>query len=452
MPTKVVLGLQWGDEGKGKVVDNLVHNWANVCVRYQGGPNAGHTIYNDLGKKFVTHALPSGVLKNDCLNVIAKGCVVNPISLKEEIDNLNIDINNLKISDQCPLILPHHIINDKLKYYEKIGTTSKGIGPAYSEYIARNNKTIFDLCYNFNDLKSYIFSKFVEQRFENNYTSETLNNVLRAFIAENNYQTLFVDLSYDAYTFKFFNEEYFPKLEKLSLFYKNMICNTDDLLQKLYKENKNIILEGAQGWGLDIWGRSYPNVTSSCTNIGGVLTYTGLNHKQINEVIGVVKSYKSVVGTGIFNTELNIKKSDEDTLRENLNEFGSTTGRPRRLGWLDLDEVKNACLQNGVDKIVITRIDSLKYFNYIEDPYLYKNNNFDFKYESVKHEFLNGFYVKKNENLNLYKQFSYNESNEDILNDLLNDKNLNFFLNDIKDFLNVDVAFSYGQKRNQLKW
>ena len=157
MPTKVVIGLQWGDEGKGKVVDQLVHDWANVVVRYQGGPNAGHTIYNEEGKKFVTHALPSGVLKNECKNIIAKGCVINPISLHKEIKEFRATPEMLRISDMSPLILPHHVMIDKLKYQTKIGTTAKGIGPAYADYVSRDNKIMLELCNCLDDVKNYSY-------------------------------------------------------------------------------------------------------------------------------------------------------------------------------------------------------------------------------------------------------------------------------------------------------
>ena len=432
MPTKVIIGLQWGDEGKGKVVDNIVHNWADVCVRYQGGPNAGHTIYDDQQNKFVTHALPSGVLKDNCLNIITKGCVTNPVTLQKEIDEFKTSNKNLRISSQCPLILPHHILLDKLKYQTRIGTTAKGIGPAYSEYISRDNKTLHDLCFNLDDLKEYVSSSLLV--LDKIHNDTPLNNIITKFFEENSYSTDLRSLLYTHNVRDFLKNEYFPQLEELSNFYKDYIDNTDSIIQQLYLDNKNIVLEGAQGWGLDVWGKSYPNVTSSTPNIGGVLTYTGLNHKQIDEVIGIVKAYKSKVGEGNFRTEVELYDDynnfaytsnvieDVAELRLSLGEYGATTGRPRRLGYLDLDEIKEACKTNGVDTIVITRLDSLCNFLKIK---LYNDNQF--------------IEYKKWENID----------NEEALNQY----NLKQFTSDISKFVGIkNISFSYGPKRGQIKW
>jgi len=414
MPTKVVIGLQWGDEGKGKVVDNLVHQWADVCVRYQGGPNAGHTIYNDQGKKFVTHALPSGVLKSSCKNIIAKGCVINPVSLHDEITLFGVKHESLSISDNAPLILPHHIVLDQLKYQQRIGTTAKGIGPAYSDYISRDNKTMRDLCHDVELVKTYVHEQLTKI-FDG---SEDFKSTFETYLSKNGFN---VNVETDNYIQHFIQEQYFPLLDRLSRFYLNYLCDTDSLTQDYYRQELNIILEGAQGWGLDVWSKSYPNVTSSSPNIGGVLTYTGLNHKQIDEVIGIVKLYKSKVGSGDFSTEW-VESSEVMDIRHALGEFGSTTGRPRRLGWLDLNEVKSACQTNGVDRIVITRMDSISDLNCLKT-----------------------FYGDQ-----LFKHDKWNQITDEVD---LNQANLRAFVDYVKDKINIkNISLSYGPKRNQLKW
>lgn len=421
MPTKLVIGLQWGDEGKGKVVDNLVHEWADVCVRYQGGPNAGHTIYDDEGKKYVTHALPSGILKKGCLNIISKGCVIDPNNLFKEIKSFSFDSSFLKISCQCPLILPHHVLIDKLKYQSKIGTTAKGIGPAYSEYIARDNKTLHDLCFNFDELTNYIYNSLLT--LNQKYSDDHLNAFLENFINENSYSTKLKSISYKDNLIEFLHHEYFEILNILKSTYAQYIVNSDRLIQELYNENKKIILEGAQGWGLDVWGKSYPNVTSSSPNVGGALTYTGLNHKQIDEVIGIVKIYKSKVGTGEFLSEWP-ETHELSQLRQKLGEYGATTGRPRRLGDLDLDEIKKACQANGVDTIVITRIDNV--------PDL---PSFQMRHNSEK------IYIPK---------WNYNDEmkKEDLKNE-----NIKKFIDYFKEVTRVNkIGLSYGKKRKQLEW
>jgi adenylosuccinate synthase len=432
MPSKVIIGLQWGDEGKGKVVDNLVHQWADVCVRYQGGPNAGHTIYDVDGNKHVTHALPSGVLKKDCINIIAKGCVVEPFSLYSEL--MEYPTAKLSISDQCPLILPHHIIWDRFKYQGKIGTTAKGIGPAYSEYIARDNKTLFDLCYNFDEVAKYVSDKL--RRMSAFDTGEHFDEIFNKYLitdkftSQDTIDTQFMPRKLDM----FLENDYLPRLKNLSYVLKEYLVNSDKQIQDLYAAQKNIVLEGAQGWGLDVWGRSYPNVTSSSPNIGGVLTATGLNHKQIDEVIGIVKIYKSKVGEGNHNTqshfENNIAYESVQELREALGEFGATTGRPRRLGWLNLDEVKEACQTNGVDRIVITRIDSIKE---IMNPYDAFSVYFDSKY------------------LHYMTWNTQNLCNSE--EEFLQQPELLFFIEDVKRITGVQqISLSYGPRRNQLQW
>jgi len=434
MPVKVIMGLQWGDEGKGKVVDQMVNDWADVVIRYQGGNNAGHTIYDEQNEKYVLHALPSGVLKKGCMNVIAKGCVIEPLSLYEELSEYS-DVN-LKVSDQCPLIFPHHILIDRMEYQTIIGTTAKGIGPAYSEYIARDNFTMFDLFFRLSDVKQIIENK-LKKLFENTTQQEVLfkKEVFRAYLQDNKFDSNFNNEEFSCVKKieSFLNMEYFPQLQKAIEKLRPTVINTDELIQELYAQNKNIILEGAQGWGLDVWGRSYPNVTSSSPNIGGVLTSTGLNHKQIDEVIGVVKVYKSKVGSGNHSTEDHLTRYVSefiDDVREKLGEFGATTGRPRRLGWLNVDEVKQACQTNGVDHIVITRVDSIQELATPSDTFF------------IYHE-------------NEYKEYQMWDKPDFCasLDVFFNQEALSFFVNDIKQYTQVStISLSYGPKRNQIKW
>ena len=432
MPVKVIMGLQWGDEGKGKVVDQMVNDWADVVVRYQGGNNAGHTIYDEQNNKYVLHALPSGVLKECCLNIITKGCVIEPLKLYSELRSF--PNAAVKISDQCPLVLPHHIMSDILKYQSKIGTTAKGIGPAYAEYIARDNFTTFDLTFNFEILKKEIGFRLTQLYNESSY--EKFETVFQHYLLSNHFDTVNEDSSISFLDkMNRFVDEYVRQIELVNnyLLHEEMIINSDELIQNLYSQQKNIILEGAQGWGLDIWGRSYPNVTSSCPNIGGALISTNLNHKQIDEVIGVVKIYKSKVGEGNHSTEYHLHDNISafiDDARDALGEFGATTGRPRRLGWLNMDEIKQACQTNGIDHIVITRVDSI---HELKTP-------------------RNSFYVLHENEYLAYALWEDLKNFEDE-NEFLNQEELSFFISDFKRITNVPkVSLSFGPKRNQIKW
>ena len=388
MPTKVVLGLQYGDEGKGKVVDQLVENWADVVVRFQGGDNAGHTIYDEAGEKYVLHSLPTGVLKNNVQNVIARGCVVNPINIMKEIKQLSLTPKNLMISTGCPAILPYHIEEDKAKYQTKIGTTAKGIGPAYSDYYSRNGLMLRDVCYDFDKHKDFIVKKLVE----------TSNNTL----SDDDIITQIITLREACFALA-------PYLTETIEMY----------LQDMYAQNKNIVLEGAQGWGLDIWSDFYPNVTSSSPSVGGAIISTGLSHIQIDEVIGIAKIYKTRVGSGPFPTEVH----DIDEIRQKLGEYGATTARPRRIGWLDLDELKEACQKNGVDHLLLTRTDSAEYF-----PKLY----YKFNNETKK---INSWNLNEEENKDIHM------------------KSLQNFIDVVKQNVEVpSISYSYGPRRNQIKW
>ena len=365
MPTKLVLGLQHGDEGKGRVVDDIVESWADVVVRFQGGGNAGHTVYDREGNKHVTHILPVGIVISNELkmlkeykhcgverhvtNIIARGCVLNVFDLYNEIKSFDYEITpeDLQISGYCPLIEPTHILEDRQNYQGKLGTTARGIGPAYSDFYARDSILFKDLV---EDPESALIK--IQDNFFNYQTDIAQETNDKKIINEN---------------FKFFNE-WTHDFKKIVYFVKDFMMNDESLILELYNSGKNILLEGAQGFGLNIHSNNYPDVTSSAPTIGGALNSTGLNHKQIDEVIGVIKAYKTKVGSGDFPSICD--KENGSILAKEGNEFGATTGRPRKCGWLDLDEVNQAVAMNGVDHICLIKTDV---FTNIKKPFVYYN-------------------------------------------------------------------------------
>ena len=341
MPVKLVLGLQHGDEGKGRVVDDLVQTWADVVVRFQGGGNAGHTVYDSRGNKYVTHILPVGVLSKEIINIITRGCVIDIEDFCKEVVELNVKPgSNLSVSSFCPIIEPTHKIIDRLKYQSKLGTTAKGIGPAYSDFYARDSLLVKDIVNDPGPSLIKIQSKFFDLQEKRAQDGESLE-----------------DLKPD-----------FDMFNKWMAEYKNMVSilrmyrlSNENVLHDYYKKGYNILLEGAQGSGLNIYSDNYPDVTSSSPSIGGALNSTGLNHRQIDEVIGVIKSYKTKVGSGKFPSI--ITDGQEKTLAEVGQEFGATTGRPRQCGWLDLDEVKLGIQQNGVDHLCVVKTDVMTHID-----------------------------------------------------------------------------------------
>lgn len=341
MPVKLVLGLQHGDEGKGRVVDDLVQTWADVVVRFQGGGNAGHTVYDKRGNKFVTHILPVGVLTKEVINIIARGCVVDIEDFCKEVTDLNVKPGtNLSVSGYCPIIEPTHKIIDRLKYQKKLGTTAKGIGPAYSDFYARDSVLIKDLVNMPEQTLIKIQSKFYDLQERRAQDGESLE-----------------DLKPDFDTFNSWVSEYANMVSILRMYQ----LSNENILHDYYKKDYNILLEGAQGSGLNIFSDNYPDVTSSAPSVGGAINSTGLNHKQIDEVIGVIKSYKTKVGSGKFPSI--ITDGQEKILAEVGQEFGATTGRPRQCGWLDLDEVKLAIHQNGVDHLCVVKTDVMTHID-----------------------------------------------------------------------------------------
>jgi len=346
----VVVGLQWGDEGKGKVID-LLGEKADYIVRFQGGNNAGHTVVvND--KEFIFHLLPSGILHTDKICVIGNGVVVDPAVLLEEIDNLKkagIDIEGrLKISGFCHLIFPYHRIMDKLresKRTHRIGTTGKGIGPCYADKASRCGIRIIDL---FND------AVFKEKLKDNLREKGTL------FRKVYNYHGFSFKKIYNEY--KKYAQQIFPYVSDVS-----------SLLEGAIQEKKTVLLEGAQGTFLDIDFGTYPYVTSSSTISAAGCIGTGINPRRIDRIIGVIKAYTTRVGEGPFPTEFPEKFSK--IMRERGNEFGATTGRPRRCGWLDIYMLKKAISLNGVSEIMIMKLDVLDNLDKIKicTGYKYKN-------------------------------------------------------------------------------
>jgi len=351
MPVKLVLGLQHGDEGKGRVVDDLVQNWADVVVRFQGGGNAGHTVYDRRGNKFVTHILPVGVLSREIINFIARGCVIDIEDFCKEVIDLNVpprkngEFPRLSISGFCPVIEPTHKIIDRIKYQKKLGTTAKGIGPAYSDFYARDSILVKDIVENPTEALIKIQSKFFSLQEKRAQDGESLE-----------------DLQPDFELFNMWVSNY----DNMKSMIEKYITEDENILQTYYKNDNNILLEGAQGSGLNIYSNNYPNVTSSAPSVGGAINSTGLSHKQIDEVIGVIKSYKTKVGSGDFPSI--ISDGQEKILAEVGQEFGATTGRPRQCGWLDLDEVKLAIQQNGVDHLCVVKTDVM---THVEKPYFF---------------------------------------------------------------------------------
>ncbi len=329
----VILGLQWGDEGKGKIVDFFAKDY-DVIARFQGGPNAGHTLYVG-DKKIVLHQIPSGIFHEDKTNLIGNGVVLDAVTLKRECESVaafGVDYRkNLFISERTHLILPTHRALDKAselsKGTEKIGSTLKGIGPAYMDKTGRNGLRVGDLL-DKNFTTQYIKLRLKHQRLLDNYGFQE-------------------DISA-------WEEEYFEALEFLRTF---KIVNGEYFINEKIGSGKRVLAEGAQGSMLDVDFGTFPYVTSSSTISAGVCSGLGIAPQKIKEVIGISKAYCTRVGSGPFPTEL----LDEtgDFLRNAGNEFGSTTGRPRRCGWIDLVALQFACMINGVTQLVMTKADIL---------------------------------------------------------------------------------------------
>ncbi len=329
----VILGLQWGDEGKGKIVDYFTPGY-DVIARFQGGANAGHTLYIK-GEKIVLHQIPSGIFHNNKINLIGNGVVLDPVTLRSECESvaaMGIDYRkNLFISERTHLILPTHRALDKAseaaKGLDKIGSTLKGITPAYMDKTGRNGLRVGDLL-NKNFISQYIKLRLKHQKLLDNFSFTE-------------------DISA-------WEEDFFEALD----FIKSLkIVNGEYFINDAIQNGKKVLAEGAQGSMLDVDFGTFPFVTSSSTISAGVSSGLGVAPQKIKEVFGVTKAYCTRVGSGPFPTELHDAKGE--LIRKLGNEFGSTTGRPRRCGWIDLVALNFACMINGVTQLIMTKADVL---------------------------------------------------------------------------------------------
>jgi len=363
MNADVLLGLQWGDEGKGKIVDVLTPKY-EIIARFQGGPNAGHTLEFN-GFKHVLHTIPSGIFRKEKLNLIGNGVVIDPVTLKTEIDELaehKIDFkSNLLISKKAHLILPTHRLLDaaseKAKGKNKIGSTLKGIGPTYMDKTGRNGIRVGD-----------IFEDDFKDRYQKLVTKH--KNLLS-----------FYEFEYDLESME---KDWFESID----FLKTLTpVDSEKYINDKLKNNNAVLAEGAQGSLLDIDFGTYPFVTSSNTVTAGACTGLGISPQKIGDVFGIFKAYCTRVGSGPFPTELDDENGQ--LLRDNGHEYGATTGRPRRCGWIDLPALKYAIMVNGATKLCMMKADILTGFKtfYACTHYKYKGEVIDYlPYDIVGNE------------------------------------------------------------------
>ena len=360
MSVDVLLGLQWGDEGKGKIVDFLAPKY-DLVARFQGGPNAGHTLEFD-GIKHVLHQIPSGIFREDKQNIIGNGVVLDPVIFMKEVSQINKKFNLslkdiLSISTRAQLISPVHRLLDKVleenKGKNKIGSTLKGIGPTYQDKIGRHGLRVGEILSDnfkekYNKQKSY-HNYFLEGHYDNNFSDE--------------------------------EKTFFECINKLKEF---KIVDTEYLINKNVNRKKKVLAEGAQGTLLDIDFGSYPFVTSSNTTTAGACIGLGISPKKIDKVFGIFKAYCTRVGAGPFPTELFDDIGEK--IAKNGNEFGSTTGRPRRCGWLDLPALKYSIMLNGVSDLYMMKADVLSGFSEVKVciGYEYNNEKIDYFPSSIE--------------------------------------------------------------------
>jgi len=347
MPATVIVGAQWGDEGKGKIVDLLAQHSDFVC-RYQGGPNAGHTIVRD-GETFKLHHVPSGILSDGKICVVGAGCVVDPGLLVEEIDELErrgVTTAGLRVSGNAHLIMPWHVAIDSASERRlgklQIGTTRRGIGPAYADKAARLGIRVQDI----------LDPKILRQKFE-------------TALAEKN---IVLERLHDAAPLQV--EELAERMESCAQRLRPYVADTSLLVDQALKEGRRVLLEGAQGTLLDLDHGTYPFVTSSNPIAGAAATGTGIGPTRIDSVVGVAKAYVTRVGEGPFPTE--IEGPDQERVRELGGEYGTTTGRERRCGWLDLVGLRFAVRVNGLTSLALTKLDVLSSFRELPVCTLYR--------------------------------------------------------------------------------
>lgn len=371
MAVDVLLGLQWGDEGKGKIVDVLTSNY-DIIARFQGGPNAGHTLEFD-GIKHVLHTIPSGIFHDKALNVVGNGVVIDPVIFKKEIEaleELNVDVKSkLLISRKAHLILPSHRLLDaaseQSKGKSKIGSTLKGIGPTYMDKTGRNGLRVGDI--EFEDFKD---------RYQN-------------LVAKHEEILSHYDFEYDL---KSLEADWFAGIEKLR---ELELIDSEHYIKQAQKQGKKILAEGAQGTLLDIDFGTYPFVTSSNTISAGACTGLGVAPNNIGEVYGIFKAYCTRVGSGPFPTELFDETGEQ--LRKAGAEFGATTGRPRRCGWVDLPALKYAIAVNGVTQLMMMKADVLSGFDTIKvcTHYEYRGEKIDFLPYSIEEDKITPIYTER---------------------------------------------------------
>jgi len=414
----VILGMQWGDEGKGKIVDYFAKNY-DVIARFQGGPNAGHTLYVD-GKKIVLHQIPSGIFHEDKTNLIGNGVVLDAITLKRECENVaafGVDYKkNLFISERAHLILPTHRALDKAselsKGNEKIGSTLKGIGPAYMDKTGRNGLRVGNLL-DKSFTTDYIKLRMKHQRLLDNF----------------NFQE---DISA-------WEEEFFEAMEFLREF---KIVNGEYFINEKIQKGQRVLAEGAQGSMLDVDFGTFPFVTSSNTISSGVCNGLGVAPQKIREVMGVTKAYCTRVGGGPFPTELHDAVGEE--LRQLGSEFGATTGRPRRCGWIDLVALQFACMINGVTQIIMTKADILD-----ELPELKVCNGYKINGEAINYV---PFQMNRVNIEPVYKSFAGWQKDITAITDFTAlPAEMKTYINYLNEFLGIPVKYiSNGPGRDQL--
>ena len=404
----VVLGTFYGDEGKGKIIDYLATK-SDVSIRCSGGNNAGHTIEVD-GKKFAFHLIPSGILNEKTLAIIGNGVVIDPKVLIEEINNLKengYSVDNLRISEKAHIILPYHVEMDKMleenRGKNKIGTTARGIGPAYCDKFERSGIRAEDL---------------ISDRFEELLT-----------ININNKNKIFEAFGHEKIDFDKTLSDY----KEYAKIIKPLVTDTITLIHDLLDNGKKVLCEGAQASLLDIDFGSYPFVTSSNPSIGGVCTGSGVGAKDIGEVYGVLKAYSSRVGAGPYVTEQNNEIGN--TIRELGHEYGTTTKRPRRCGWLDLVALKYVCRLNGLTGLAVNHVDTIGKLDKIKLCVAYNNNGKETTSFSTNTEFLNNSTA-------VYEEFEGN------FGDISNCKtfeelpeNARIYLKRIEEYTGVPVKF-----------
>ncbi len=414
----VILGMQWGDEGKGKIVDYFAKDY-DVIARFQGGPNAGHTLYVD-GKKVVLHQIPSGIFHDGKTNLIGNGVVLDAVTLKRECANvaaLGVDYKkNMFISERAHLILPTHRALDKAselsKGNEKIGSTLKGIGPAYMDKTGRNGLRVGNLL-DKSFTTDYIKLRMKHQRLLDNFNFQEDINA--------------------------WEEEFFEAMEFLREF---KIVNGEYFINEKIRKGNKVLAEGAQGSMLDVDFGTFPFVTSSNTISAGVCTGLGIAPQKIKEVFGISKAYCTRVGSGPFPTELHDETGEK--IRTVGNEFGSTTGRPRRCGWIDLVALQFACMINGVTQIIMTKADILDGLEELKVCNSYKVNGEEKNYVP--------FQMNKVDIEPVYKSFAGWQKDITAISEFSAlPQEMKSYINYLNEFLGVPVKYiSNGPGRDQL--